>query len=211
MARCPLCSTRSAKRFCPAKETSICAVCCGEKREVEIDCPSGCPHLQAAREYESAKIPMSQRVDPQEMARYDEFFLNRFAALIHVLSQAAVTEREQSPGFVDADAVAAYRALQTTMKTLESGIYYETLPEGAARMALFRRLKGVLDEVMKPQQEAGFRALRPAEAVDVLGFLIMSAAFQTGARPRSRRYLDWLASHAVPQQPKEEASRIVLP
>ena len=47
---------------------------------MDIDCPSGCPHLQAGRAYEAGKAPAAQRFDPHEMARYDEFFLNRFAA-----------------------------------------------------------------------------------------------------------------------------------
>jgi hypothetical protein len=145
------------------------------------------------------------------VARYDEFFLNRFGPVIQALSQEVVMERHQSPGLVDIDAGETYRALQATMKTLDSGIYYESLPEGAIRMSLFRRLKGLLDEVMKPRQEPGAVALRPSEAVDIIGFLIFSVAVQSGPRPRSRRYLDWLAAHAVPEPPKEEASRIVLP
>ena len=30
----------------------ICAICCGEKREVSIDCPSDCPYLIAAHRWE---------------------------------------------------------------------------------------------------------------------------------------------------------------
>src|SRR5678810_886791 len=69
MARCPLCTERSAKRFCPAKQTSICAVCCGTKREVEIDCPSSCVYLKASRSYDAEKpIP-----DPEVAARVNNF------------------------------------------------------------------------------------------------------------------------------------------
>jgi hypothetical protein len=211
MARCPLCSTRSAKRFCPAKETLICAICCGEKREVEIDCPSSCSYLQSGRAYEASKTSAA-RLNSPELARYDAFFVNRYGGLIYVLSSLTVAEREDSPGLVDLDVVETYKALQATMKTLESGIYYETLPEGAARMSLFRRLKEMLDKAMQPQQEAGANALRPAEAIEVLGFLIFSASLEVGARPRSRRYLDWLSARAKGAQPaREEGSRIVLP
>ena len=46
------------------------------------------------------------------------------------------------------DVEEVYRALSATMKTLSSGIYYESLPEGAVRISLFRRLKAILDALM---------------------------------------------------------------
>ena len=49
---CPLCEKRKAKRYCPAKGEMICAICCGEKREVSIDCSSDCPYLIAAHRWE---------------------------------------------------------------------------------------------------------------------------------------------------------------
>ena len=54
--KCLLCESRKGKRFCPAKAGQICPVCCGTKREVEIDCPSDCVYLHAGREYESSKL-----------------------------------------------------------------------------------------------------------------------------------------------------------
>jgi len=49
---CPLCELRKPKRYCPAKAEMICADCCGEKREVTIDCPSDCSYLIASRRWE---------------------------------------------------------------------------------------------------------------------------------------------------------------
>jgi len=75
MARCPLCSERSAKRFCPAKQTTICAVCCGMKREVEIDCPGSCVHLKAGRSYESDR----KQIDAEIVTRakpFNQHFMN---------------------------------------------------------------------------------------------------------------------------------------
>jgi len=46
---------RKEKRFCPAVHGRICAQCCGEEREVTIDCPSECVYLQQAREHEKAR------------------------------------------------------------------------------------------------------------------------------------------------------------
>src|SRR6185295_6699550 len=143
MARCPLCSERSAKRFCPAKSTEICPVCCGTKREIEIDCPGDCPHLKAGRAYEFGKRPP----DPELAAlaeRYDEGFLRQFSPVLDVLSRAMVEERRVSPWLVDNDVIETCKALAATMKTLSGGIYYESLPEGPVRVALFNRMRATL-------------------------------------------------------------------
>ena len=46
---CAICEIRKEKRFCPAVHGRICPQCCGEQREVTLDCPSDCPYLQQAR------------------------------------------------------------------------------------------------------------------------------------------------------------------
>ena len=66
---CALCEERKEKRFCPAVHGKICPQCCGEQREVTLDCPSDCPYLlqsrQQSREHATARtlsITMSGRV-----------------------------------------------------------------------------------------------------------------------------------------------------
>jgi len=210
MARCPLCSDRSGKRFCPAKGAQICAVCCGSKREVEIDCPSSCPHLIAGRTYEAEK-----RVPDPELAnkveKYSSDFIYRFSPVLDAISRSVVEERLKSPWLVDNDVIEVYRSLSATMKTLSSGIYYETLPEGTVRIALFRRLKVQIDELMQPSPNADRRILKASEAVDVLDFLTVAAQANSGIRPKSRRYLDWLNSMAGVATPSEQSSGLILP
>ena len=50
---CAICEKRKEKRFCPAVHGRICPQCCGEQREVTLDCPSDCVYLQQAREHEN--------------------------------------------------------------------------------------------------------------------------------------------------------------
>ena len=54
--KCILCNSRKAKRYCPAKGGSICPVCCGEKRGVEIDCPLDCPYFIEGQNYQQEKV-----------------------------------------------------------------------------------------------------------------------------------------------------------
>ena len=151
MASCPLCTVRAAKRYCPSKNFHICAQCCGEKREIEIDCPSSCPHLISGRSYEAEKrIP-----DPDLAAKTERFggeFFYRYSAVLDEISKGVVNERLNSPWLVDSDVIEVYKALAATMRTLSSGIYYESLPDGVVRLSLFRRLKALFDELMQPAQ-----------------------------------------------------------
>jgi hypothetical protein len=210
MARCPLCSERSGKRYCPAKSTQICAVCCGTKREVEIDCPSSCPYLQASRSYEAEK----RTPDPQlaaKIQKYDDHFLHRYSQVLDIISRSVVEERLTSPWLVDNDVIEVYKSLGATMKTLSSGIYYESLPEGPARISLFRRLKSLLDQLMQPAASADRQALKVSEALDVLDFLTFAAEMNSSIRPRGRRYLDWLTSMAGVAPQAEQSSGLIIP
>ena len=209
MARCPLCSERAGKRYCPAKTEQICAVCCGTKREVEIDCPSSCPHLIAGRSYEAEKrIPDAELV--QKVEKYSNDFVYRYAPILDAISRSVVEERLQSPWLVDNDVVEVYKGLSTTMKTLSSGIYYETLPDGPLRISLFRRVKAQLDELMQPSANADKRLLKVSEAVDVMDFLTFAAQANSGVRPKSRRYLDWLVQMSG-LTAAEQPSGLILP
>src|SRR5687767_3126142 len=104
MARCPLCSERPAKRFCPAKEATICGFCCGTKREVEIDCPGVCPYLRAGRAYENDhRVP-----DPEltmRMRGLEKAFPYQHRDILTSLTLAIAEERQQSPWLMDSDVI----------------------------------------------------------------------------------------------------------
>ena len=95
MATCPLCSARSGKRFCPAKDAEICAVCCGTKREIEIDCPSSCAYLKASRSYEADKPLIDQEL-MAKIRRFDNRFIERFHHVLMAINAAVVEERMTS-------------------------------------------------------------------------------------------------------------------
>src|SRR5215472_15144929 len=187
MATCPLCSQRPGKRYCPAKDEKICAVCCGTKREIEIDCPSSCTYLKASRSYESEK-PIPDAEVAARVRQLDARFLEQFHPLLDLLTLAIAEERQCSPWLVDNDAIEVLKALKTTLNTLSSGIYYESLPEGLIRQALFRRLKEVFDQLMEVDPTADRRVLKVSEATEMIDFMILVALANSSVRPKSRRY-----------------------
>src|ERR1700690_4136512 len=60
---CAICEERKEKRFCPAVHGRICPQCCGEQREVTLDCPSDCPYLQQARAHAKGRNELPEQVD----------------------------------------------------------------------------------------------------------------------------------------------------
>ncbi len=209
MAMCPLCSERTGKRYCPAEDTHICAVCCGTKREIEIDCPSSCPYLKASRSYESEKrVP-----DPELAARvqkYDNTFINKYHQILDGITFSVAEERMNSPWLVDNDVIEVFKALSATLKTLSSGIYYESLPDGPVRLSLFRRIKALLDDLMQPDPKVDRRSLKVTEAVDIMDFLTFAAQVNSSVRPKSRRYLDWITEMSG-ISPQAQQSGLIVP
>src|SRR5919106_5282190 len=57
---CGSCGRRKGRRQCPALGGTICPVCCGTKRLVEIRCPSDCGYLASAREHPAAVVRRQQ-------------------------------------------------------------------------------------------------------------------------------------------------------
>jgi len=210
MARCPLCSERPAKRYCPAKETQICSVCCGTKREVEIDCPATCVHLQSGRAYESDKRP----VDPTLNLRIQslgEDFVRNYSWLMDILCTEVLAEYRTSQWLLDNDVLEVYKALGSSFKTLDSGIYYDSLPESAIQRSLYSRLKGTLEKLMRPDA-ARPTPLRASDVVNAMDFLVLVASVNSSLRPKSRQYLHFLDSMTVARDSSEgETSRLILP
>lgn len=210
MGMCPLCADRAAKRFCPAKEDQICPVCCGTKREIEIDCPSDCVHLKAGRAYEAEK-----RVPDPELAaklhKFNDAFLREYSGILDLLSRAVATEYLNSQWLLDNDVIEVFKALTATLKTLSSGIHFDYQPDGPVRQSLFRNVKVLLDELMHPQEAADRRAMKVAEAIEITEFLTFAAQIHSNARPKSRQYLHWLESMATQARVAEQPAGLIIP
>jgi hypothetical protein len=145
------------------------------------------------------------------MRSYDNSFVERYQHVLAAVNASVVEERLSSPWIVDNDVLEVYKSLASTMRTLSSGLYYESLPEGAVRLSLFRRLKEVFDGLMKPDPAGEHRVLKASEAVEILGFLVLVAQVNSSVRPRSRRYLDWIAETFGYPQPQQQSSGLIIP
>ncbi len=148
---CPLCRQRKPRRACPALGHQICAVCCGTKRLVEINCPADCVYLEAAERHPAAAVKRRQEHDlgvlMSTVGRLSQPQLQLFFVL-----QSFVTRFTLEGGLlrlVDADVAQAVGALASTLETAERGVVYEHQSASAIAEELRRALRGFLSEIGK--------------------------------------------------------------
>jgi hypothetical protein len=211
---CPVCNQRKAKRSCPALDKQICAVCCGTKRIVEINCPSDCGYLLSARANPPAVVQRQQEMDRAMLLPLLQGLSERQARLFLML--AAVVSRHQPETLqklVDEDITQAAGALASTLETAARGIVYEHQPASLAAARLLVELKGVVDEVVK---NAGSALER--DAAIALRRIEHAAKMMATVRPNSSELQQLLARVLTPppgtepaDAPAAPASSLIIP
>lgn len=171
---CASCSQRKGRRDCPALGRTICTVCCGTKRLVEITCPSDCVYLAAAREHPAAVVRRQQERDVARLVPTIQHLTERQYQLFFLFHTAIA--RHRPDGFtrlVDADVADAAAALASTLETAARGVIYEHIASSAPAQGLAAALKALLAQI----REQGAR-VSDAEAAVVI------RAIEAGARLR---------------------------
>ncbi len=136
---CALCHARKEKRFCPALHDRICAQCCGQAREVSIDCPSDCVYLQQAREHEKPRS--AEELDPAALFAQVEVprqFVYENEHLLVGLSFALAKSARADRAINDQDMIAALTAAARTYETLaNSGLHYQVSAGSPCALSCF--------------------------------------------------------------------------
>jgi hypothetical protein len=195
---CAICQTRRPRRYCPGVRGDICTLCCGEAREVTVDCPLDCEFLREARKHEKpaarspAEYPNRDIKVPEKLVRANEELLTfLFATIFHSAMQI--------PGVVDGDVLEALDGLIRTYRTLESGIYYETRPNNPLAGSIYGAVQDALAKYRgSEQQELGMTKTRDADVLGLLVYLQYVALYRDNGRRRGRAFLDSLRGDHPP-------------
>jgi len=216
---CAICEIRKEKRFCPAVHGRICAQCCGEQREVTLDCPSECSYLMQAREHEKPR-PADQ-IDPAalflQVEVSDQFMYEHehlLMGLTYALARAARSDRSLN----DQDLIAALSMLATSyQRRVNSGLHYEQPLTSESRRRVAAEVENMVKEYREAEQKhLGYSTLRESELLKALVFLVRLAHGRTSGRPKSRAFVEFVLA----QFPEKEsavvgsqagAGRIILP
>ncbi len=216
---CAICEERKEKRFCPAVHSRICAQCCGEQREVTLDCPSDCPYLQQAREHEKPR-PVSE-LDRETLlpdVEISQQFLYEREHLILGLSFALARSARANRTLMDRDLIAALTSLAKSYQTLvNSSLIYEPSTANVAHQAIASELETMVKEYREAEQKhMGYTRLRDPDVLKALVFLLRMGLGRTSGRPKSRAFIDFLFAqfpekHSAIAAPEEARSRIIVP
>jgi hypothetical protein len=217
---CAICEIRKEKRFCPAVHGRICPQCCGEQREVTLDCPSDCPYLRQAREHEKPRSAdqfepgsLFLQIEISEQFTYEREHL--LMGLSYALTKAAQADRSLN----DCDLIAALSAMCTSYERLvNSGLHYEQPLTGAARLAVAAQIEEMVKQFREAEhKQLGYSNLRDGDVLKALVFLLRLAHGRTSGRPKSRAFIDFLFAQFPEKQtalagPQDSGgSRIILP
>ncbi|HXZ34214.1 MAG TPA: hypothetical protein VEH30_18215 [Terriglobales bacterium] len=214
---CTICEKRKEKRFCPAVHGRICPQCCGEQREVTLDCPSDCVYLQQAREHEKPR-PL-QDLDQSALFPQVEIgdqFLYEHEHLMVGLSFALAKSARLDRSITDRDLISALTSMASSYETLvNSGLHYETRTTSISQQAISAELQKMLKEYRETEQKhLGYARLRESDVLRALVFLVRMGHARTSGRPKSRAFVDFILAQ-FPEKtiaaPEEVGNRIIVP
>lgn len=216
---CVICDIRKEKRFCPAVHGRICPQCCGEQREVTLDCPADCPYLIQAREHEKPRS--ADQIDPAGLflqVEVPQQFMYEKEHLLMGLTYALAKAARADRNLHDQDLIAALTVLARSYeRRVTSGLHYEQPLTSDAQRRAANEIETMLREYREAEQKhLGYSTLRDSEVLPALVFLIRLAHGRTSGRPKSRAFVEFLFAQFPEKQsavlaPQEAGSRIILP
>ena len=192
---CSLCEKRKEKRFCLAVHGRICPQCCGEQREVTLDCPTECVYLQQAHEHEKPRS--IEDFDPSTLfpkVEIGDRFLYEQEHLLLGLSYALAKSARADRGIRDSDLITALTALAKSYETLaSSGLHYESPVTSLSQQAITAEVHEMLKEYREAEQKhLGYTRLRDADILRAFVFLLRMGTARTSGRPKSRAFTEFL-------------------
>ena len=216
---CAICEKRKEKRFCPAVHGRICPQCCGEQREVTVDCPSDCVYLQQAREHEKPRsLETLDQAALFPQIEIGDQFLYEHEHLVVGLSYALAKSARADRTINDADLIGALTSMAKTYDTqVNSGLYYEMPTASAIQHAIAAEVQTMIKEYRQAEEKhVGYSRLRDSDVLRALVFLVRMGYARTSGRPKSRAFLDFILGQFPEQKsaiaaPDEASSRIIVP
>lgn len=216
---CAICEIRKEKRFCPAVHGRICPQCCGEQREVTLDCPSDCSYLIQAREHEKPRSAdeidqagLFLQIEVSDQFMYEKEHL--LMGLTYALAKAARADRSLN----DQDLIAVLSTLAASYERLvNSGLHYGQPQTSDSRRRVAVEIENMVKEYREAEQKhVGYSSLRDPDVLKALVFLLRLAHGRTSGRPKSRAFVEFLFAQFPEKEsavvaPHEAGSRIILP
>jgi len=191
--KCILCGKRKGKRFCPAKNTSICAQCCGEKRVVEIHCPSDCVFLSTGQSYQSIKKYTSQlRQEEDPVLRRKLYETGRqFGALFGEIERRIIDYAADLRTLTDQHILEAVSLLKKTYRTEQKGVIFEHGSTNPLVQALIRDLRTSLEKI-RAGQDMHLPSVKTTDLLDCLEVVEHDIGYHFERESERGSYLEFI-------------------
>ncbi len=204
--KCIICETRKPRRHCPGVQGDICSICCGNEREVTINCPLSCPYLQEARLHEKL-LPWDPATAPNADIDVPEYFLRQHNELMLYFGIGLFAGVAESGSAVDSDIREALDSLTRTYRSLNSGIVYESLPVNPFAATVHKVMQNHIQNYQAKLKESGKPELRDAVVLAILVVYQRIALSNNNGRAKGRVFIGFLGqqfSEIAEQQEKIE-------
>ncbi len=207
---CAICETRKPRRYCPGVRGEICAPCCGAEREVTVECPFECEYLQEARRHE--RVPeLKEEEIPNRDIEITDAFLEENDPLVALSSRMLLEAAGETPGAIDADVRQALGALIRTLRTRQSGLYYESRPDNPLAAAVQQGFQARLEKFRQElARNATGGTIRDAALLGVLVFLERVALHYDNGRKRGRSFLHFLRGRFSASPPPAGSASLIV-
>lgn len=177
-----------------------------------MTCPLDCEYLQDARRHDKP-VPLASVKMPHEDIRVGEKFLREHEELLQFLAGSLSAAAVETSGAADFDVRDALDAMIRTYRTLEAGVYYETLPPNALASRVCRTVRDDIARFhLEERRELGIPKTRDTDILGMLVFLARLELDRNNGRRRGRAFIGLLRELApAPANPGGTDSRLVLP
>jgi hypothetical protein len=176
-----------------------------------VTCPLDCEFLLEARKHERVEAPKPEVLSNPDI-KLTRKFLEENNRLMLFLGRALLIAALETPGAVDYDVREALETMIRTYRTLQSGVYYESVPQNALAAGIYRTVQqGLAHYRQQETSELGITKTRDSDILALLVYLHRLEAAQNNGRRRGRSFLGELQSifeHAMPAAPP---TSLILP
>lgn len=207
---CKLCRNRRAKRACPAVHGQICAICCGEQREIILSCPLECEFLREAHKHEKTLVIPEHEISNPDV-KITEDFIRAHEELLLFSVYSLVQATLRTAHAVDTDVLDALTALIKTRRTAQSGLLYESRSENTVAFAIQQKFAESLNGFERERNERESLIAHPeSDTFKILVFLHRIGQQNLNGRPKGRMFIDLLRGMTPDTGVDERAPSIII-
>ena len=209
--KCIVCGQRKGKRSCPAKNSLICAQCCGEKRVIEIDCPPDCPHLTTGHSYQLSRVYLAvlEQLPPTKQRKFMET-LQSSPILIGGVERMIVSSAADVSALRDSDILEAVSTVVETYRTEQKGLIYEHSTPNPLAQSLTREIRNFLEDVRKENEENS-QSIPSHVFLDCLEFVQATIQLHLSPSGEWGKYLDFATRNHPDFHGKPATNRLIVP